>query len=211
MNKTTKQYIMEEKQPIRILHFSDFHLNGKYVEDAKTLLQNMLDAIKKANQQIDLVVFSGDMIDKGGKDFTGGITEALNTFKTEVVDEICNRLKLTADRFVFTPGNHDVNTQKADELTDEGIENNYMTDESKVSTFIKEPKLFRSKYFQRIEDVKEFEKNYYEGIMKDNYTYDLLASNLRYSIKDINIGVTSLNSSWRYNDESKRKNMIVPT
>ena len=209
MHKTTKQYIMEEKQPIRILHFSDFHLNGKYVEDAKTLLQNMLDAIKKANQQIDLVVFSGDMIDKGGKDFTGGITEALNTFKTEVVDEICNRLKLTADRFVFTPGNHDVNTQKADELTDEGIENNYMTDESKVSTFIKEPKLFRSKYFQRIEDVKEFEKNYYEGIMKDNYTYDLLASNFRYSIKDINIGVTSLNSSWRYNDESKRKNMIV--
>ena len=54
MNKTIKQDIMKEKQPIRILHFSDFHLNGKYVEDAKTLLQNMLDAIKKANQQIKI-------------------------------------------------------------------------------------------------------------------------------------------------------------
>ena len=200
---------MEEKQPIRILHISDFHLNGNYVDDAKTLLQNILDAIEKANQQIDLVVFSGDMIDKGGKDFSGGITEALNTFKTEVIDEICNTLKLSADRFVFTPGNHDVNTQKADNLTDEGIERNYMTDESKVSTFIKDPNLFRSRYFQRIEDVKEFEKNYYEGIMKDDYTYDLLASNFKYLIKDIKIGITSLNSSWRYNDESKRKNSIV--
>ena len=200
---------MDKKQPIRILHISDFHLNGKYVDDAKTLLQNMLDAIEKTNQQIDLVVFSGDMIDKGGKDFSGGITEALNTFKTEVIDEICNKLKLSADRFVFTPGNHDVNTQKADNLADEGIENNYMTDESKVSTFIKDPNLFRSKYFQRIEDVKEFEKNYYEVIMKDGYTYDLLASNFKYLINDIKIGITSLNSSWRYNDESKRKNLIV--
>ena len=63
---------MDKKQPIRILHISDFHLNGNYVDDAKTLLQNILDAIEKANQQIDLVVFSGDMIDKGGKTFLVG-------------------------------------------------------------------------------------------------------------------------------------------
>jgi 3',5'-cyclic AMP phosphodiesterase CpdA len=200
---------MAEIQPIRILHISDFHLNGKYVDDAKTLLQNMLDAIENANLQIDLVIFSGDMIDKGGKDFSGGITEALNTFKTEIIDEICSKLKLTIERFVFTPGNHDVNTKKANELTDIGIETTYMTEESKVSTFIKNPDLFRSQYFQRIEDVKEFEKGCYESIMKDDYNYDLLASNFKYLIKDIKIGVTSLNSSWRYNDESKRKNLIV--
>ena len=208
-NNTTKQDIMEAKQPIRILHISDFHLNGKYVDDAKTLLRNMLDAIEKSDQPIDLVVFSGDMIDKGGKDFTGGITEAFSTFKNVVIDEICKRLKLTADRFVFAPGNHDVNTLKADDLTDVGIEQNFMTEEAKVSTFIKDPDLFRTKYFQRIEDVKEFERKYYEDIMNNNYTYDLLASNFKYVIKDIKIGITSLNSSWRYNDESKRKNLIV--
>ena len=38
---------------------------------------------------------------------------------------------------------------------------------------------------QKIEDVKEFEKNYYEVIMKDGYTYDLLASNFKYLINDI--------------------------
>lgn len=77
-----------ENSPIRILHISDFHLSGKYIEDAKTLLDNLLDAIVQSNQQIDLVVFSGDMIDKGGKDFTGGIVEAFNTFKNVVIDVV---------------------------------------------------------------------------------------------------------------------------
>jgi len=67
--------------PIRILHISDFHLNGKYIEDARTLLDNLLDAVIQSNQQIDLVIFSGDMIDKGGKDFSGGIGEAFIAFK----------------------------------------------------------------------------------------------------------------------------------
>lgn len=197
-----------ENSPIRILHISDFHLSGKYIEDAKTLLDNLLDAIVQSNQQIDLVVFSGDMIDKGGKDFTGGIVEAFNTFKNVVIDVVCDRLNISADRFIFTPGNHDVNTKKANELEDYGIENMYMNSEDKVSQFIKDPNLFVGKS-QRIEDVKKFEKGYYTSIMGEKYHYGILASNFLYTIKGKSVGITSLNTVWRYNDESKCNNKII--
>ena len=42
---------MEEKQPIRILHFSDFHLNGERMEDAKHVLNHMLKSLEKINQE----------------------------------------------------------------------------------------------------------------------------------------------------------------
>lgn len=197
-----------EISPIRILHISDFHLSGKYIEDAKTLLNNLLDAIIQSGQQIDLVVFSGDMIDKGGKDFVGGIDEAFNIFKSIVIDVICNKLRISADRFVFTPGNHDVNTAKANELEDYGIEEKYMNSENNVSQFIKSPNLFGGKS-QRIEDVKNFEKRYYTDIMGEKYHYGILASNFLYTIKEKSIGITSLNTVWRYNDESKCTNKIV--
>ena len=197
-----------DDSPIRILHISDFHLNGKYIKDAKTLLNNLLDAIIQSDQQIDLVVFSGDMIDKGGIDFVGGIDEAFNTFKNDVISVICDKLKISADRFIFTPGNHDVNTIKANELEDYGIESKYMNSEDKVSLFIKDPTLFEKKS-QRIEDVKEFEKEYYSDIMGDRYHYDALASNFLYTIKGKTVAITSLNTVWRYNDESKCINKIV--
>ena len=61
----------------------------------------------------------------------------------------------------------------------------------------------------QLEEVKEFEKRYYSDIMKDKYHHDLLASNFIYSINDKSVGVTSLNTVWRYNDESKCKNKII--
>ncbi|MBP9990607.1 MAG: metallophosphoesterase [Bacteroidales bacterium] len=193
--------------PIRILHISDFHLNGKYVEDAKTLLNYLIDAIIGSGQQIDLVVFSGDMIDKGGKDFVGGINEAFSTFKEIVIDSICSKLKISPDRFIFTPGNHDVNTKKVNHYEDVGIENESMNNEDQVSQFIKGPELPRAT--QRIEDVKNFEKEFYTSNMGDRYHYGILASNFLYEIKGKSIGITSLNTVWRYNEESKRTNKIV--
>lgn len=198
----------EEERPIRILHISDFHLSGNYIEEAKTLLDNLLDAIMQSGQQIDLVIFSGDMIDKGGKDFVGGIDEAFNTFRSLVIDVICDKLKISADRFIFTPGNHDVNTAKANDLEDETIERRYMNGEEQVSQFIKVPNLFRERS-QRIEAVKAFEKRYYTDIMDEKYHYDLLASNFLYTIHGKSVGITSLNTVWRYNDESKCTNKIV--
>ena len=57
---------------MRILHFSDFHLRpNKQGERSMDIFNRMMDKLQEINQEanIDLVIFSGDMIDKGGKYF----------------------------------------------------------------------------------------------------------------------------------------------
>lgn len=54
---------------MRIIHFSDFHLQGgKILILHKINAEKLLDALRKVNKQkeIDLVVFGGDLIDRGG-------------------------------------------------------------------------------------------------------------------------------------------------
>ena len=57
---------------MRILHFSDFHLrpNGQG-KRSMDIFNRMMEKLQEINleENIDLVIFSGDMIDKGGKDF----------------------------------------------------------------------------------------------------------------------------------------------
>ena len=54
---------------MRILHFSDFHLNGGMIQDAKHTLKYMFIAIEQIQEEtpIDLVIFSGDILERGGE------------------------------------------------------------------------------------------------------------------------------------------------
>lgn len=123
---------MEEKQPIRILHISDFHLNGKRIEDAKHVLNYMLKCLNEINskRQINLVVFTGDMLEQGGIGYEN-IKCGFEAFNSEVISPILQALNLPKDRFIFTPGNHDVNRNSDKKPLDE-----YCINHSKNSTEI---------------------------------------------------------------------------
>lgn len=56
---------------MRILHFSDFHLNGKKLAEAQQILDQMIAVINvlKKEQKFDLVIFTGDMLEQGGDGF----------------------------------------------------------------------------------------------------------------------------------------------
>ena len=57
---------------MRIIHFSDFHLRADQLERAESIVKRLKEALRTINteRQIDLIIFSGDMIDKAGKDFS---------------------------------------------------------------------------------------------------------------------------------------------
>lgn len=199
---------MSEIQPIRILHFSDFHLNKNHEEHAEKLLSNMLKAIKANNKPIDLVIFSGDMIDQGGKSY-GDISVAFERFKEIVIDKICDQLNISSERFVFTPGNHDIDGTKINPEADIGINQIHMTEEGKVHEYITTKSIFEREYPGRIQSVKDFEKLYYETLSNVQYTQGVLASNFVFSINGIKIGVSSLNTIWRCN-YAKEKSEFNP-
>lgn len=54
---------------INILHFSDFHLDANHEKDANRILDKMVSCIHEDNKTIDLIIFSGDMINQGGRNY----------------------------------------------------------------------------------------------------------------------------------------------
>ena len=58
---------------MKILHFSDFHLNqaSNSLLKSQGLIEQMISALKRNEMErtIDLVLFTGDMVDVGGKSF----------------------------------------------------------------------------------------------------------------------------------------------
>jgi len=123
---------------LRILHFSDFHLNKKNLEDWNYFIKkSLLDELKKIHEQepIDLIVLTGDLIDKGGAVF-GSIEKAFEAFRENIIEPITHTLGLSIERFLIIPGNHDLN-QKADkEFTDIGLRS-YFASADIIQDFIK--------------------------------------------------------------------------
>ena len=102
---------------MRILHFSDFHLRpnglGKRSMD---IFHRMMEKLQEINQEenIDLVIFSGDMIDKGGKDFNISLDECFQDFKKNIIKPLVESLHIGYHQFLFVPGNHEVDRSRKD-------------------------------------------------------------------------------------------------
>ena len=88
---------------IRILHLTDFHLNRKTLKDWDDFLKDaFFKKIEELQNEkpIDLVLFTGDMLDKAGFDFKEindsiqPTTKALNKFKKHIVEPILEKLNI---------------------------------------------------------------------------------------------------------------------
>lgn len=194
---------------IRILHLTDFHLDNRTLEDwnkfYKEALFNKIDEIQSV-KRIDLVLFTGDMIDKAGKDF-GSVKEGLESFNKNVIQPILQKLELDVSRFILCPGNHDINRFKDDEIDENGVKTT-LTSTEKVIDFIKKADEKGSyQRIERIKEYKEFEKKLYEDIVdKDQAVFKF---SLKIEIKGRTIGISSLNSSWRCYGNDDFHNIIL--
>lgn len=189
---------------MRILHFSDFHLNGKKIEDAMHTLKYMIKSLKKINeeQSIDLVIFSGDMLERGGAGYNGDLRVGFNDFKEKVIVPIMTILNLPLSRFIFTPGNHDIDREADDEIIEAGIEEK-TKEFNDIVKFAKDQKIH--KYTARINDFKDFEKEYYEEREDLIYRGSRFVSTFEYDINGTSVGISSLNNVWRCGFDDRNK------
>lgn len=160
---------------IRILHFSDLHINGNY--DQNTVLKCFLKDIE--NNKFDLVICSGDIAAKG--DFS----------KKENILGFFKELKRIVGNIpiVTCPGNHDVNLNKRNKIFNDlfNIENPkkaneffdglYLDPNDQLLTHLKD-------YNEIAGEINELDLN-----NKIFFTKKIIINNKK-------IGVASLNSSW---------------
>lgn len=194
---------------IRILHLTDFHLDKKRLDDWNNFYKEaFLKKVKDINDEkaIDLILFTGDMLDKAGKDF-GSVKNGLDSFKTNIIDPILSFLNLDISRFIICPGNHDVDRYADDEMDENGIKTTLVNPE-KVIDFIKKSNNSKSfKRIERIKEYKEFELDLYKEC--DDKEQTIFKFSLRLEIGDKTVGISSLNSSWRCVGDSDFQNLIL--
>ncbi|MBN7575670.1 MULTISPECIES: metallophosphoesterase [Clostridium] len=192
---------------MRIVHLSDIHLNK---EDLKNFQEFVLPALIKdldeynSNQKIDLVLITGDLIDKGGKSL-GGIENALKLFVENVIEPIKNEFGLGYEKFFFVPGNHDIDENVDSPRIEKGLTAD-LGDTDSVNKFIDEDTL---EGIERILPYKKFEEEYYKNcvLSKDITNFQ---SSYVINIEGTTIGVNCLNTAWRcYNSKTDKEKILL--
>lgn len=187
---------------ISILHFSDFHLDGKDEKGAENIVENIIDVLVESQIKVDLIIFTGDMINKGGEGYPD-IETAFKRFMELVITPMCEALALNQNRFIFVPGNHDIKRDDDDDAIEDYMETK-TTSVDNVVEILKDPKTERRT--GRINRVKKFEYDHYSSLLDDeHYKYSRYDSHFIVDIEGCKVGVSSLNTVWRcgFDDEKK--------
>ena len=98
-------------RPLCILHLSDLHFSGSADADAKIVIGALLRDIereRKAGTIIDLIVFSGDLVQAGKN------REAFDEARKDFIERVIAVAGISPDRFVICPGNHDIDRDVVD-------------------------------------------------------------------------------------------------
>lgn len=192
---------------MRILHFSDFHLRpnglGKRSMD---IFHRMMEKLQEINleENIDLVIFSGDMIDKGGKNFTVPLYRCFQDFEKNIIKPLVELLHIGYHQFLFVPGNHEVDRIRKDKNL-EPKTNNDDDIEYFLSTNSTVPQLLDFLCFQR----EYYEAHKIEGMLVDNKGLQMtLILPLNNGIK---VGVSLLNSAWMCKGDEDKGNIKIGT
>jgi len=190
---------------VRFVHLSDFHLSKSGVKDLnEMIIRALLIDLEEFNaeKKIDLIFFTGDLIDQGGKSFNS-IDEAFMEFDKHVITPIVDTLGIDKSKFIFVPGNHDIDRNADDRHTEIGLSED-LNNEKKVIDFIDTNPETKIK---RILPFKKFE-NFIHSNTENSYITNF-QSNYIYSIEGIEVGVSALNTSWRCYDSSEDHGNIL--
>ena len=181
---------------MRILHFSDVHINVNNLEFTRKQIRKMLNSILNHYNQkpsIDLVVFSGDMIMSGGVDNKGNniftLADGFHTFKDEVIVPICTTLKLPIDHFILTMGNHDADWKQAND----DIKNEINKSKNSLEILTLYNKYINSNNAPWICDFNSLRDSLYS---ESNYSKNNGFANLILSLDGKKVGISMLNSAW---------------
>lgn len=198
---------------MRIIHLSDIHLSSENLIELRTFyLKALISELQTFNSQIkiDIIVISGDLVDKGGKsllkmDEFSSFSNPYLIFEKEFITPISLELKLNKDQFLFVPGNHDINRDEIEEISEAGLMSIIKSPEeaNRIVNIINNKKFY---HLNRQNDFKEFERQYYNS----NYSMSPFESTYIHE-SSIKVGFGLINDSWRCSENLKLENHFFGT
>lgn len=186
---------------MRILHFSDVHLSKDKKAAVEMIRDRMIEKLNSINSstsnKIELVIYTGDFLDKGGFDSDGNsfetVQEGLIMFDELFITPLMDSLHLSKDRFIMTIGNHEIVRKKVPQEDIDILHNNR---EHLLEDFYW--RIMSRDNITWLEDYKSFEKEYYLNHNNEEHKY--IQKELD-SFHSINIGgqivnLMSINTVW---------------
>lgn len=187
---------------LNILHISDSHIQKKDMSEIKEIIQKMINDIYKVQTEksiaIDLICFTGDLVQKGDEAIDG--ERQLQLAKSVLVDPLLEALNLPLDRFIFVPGNHEVDTKKIVVALEKGLQIKSLDD---IKILMDN---FDYLYKNRLD--------YFYDVIKESQPdakFGILGYSCRKEINDIDVGLACVDSSWRSSGKgmSEKGNLYI--
>lgn len=155
---------------LNILHISDAHIQLDAKEEVSEIVVKMInDALKVQKEQdikIDLVCFTGDLIQRGDKALDD--EKQLEIAEEILVNPLLNSLGLENNKFIIIPGNHEVDVKKIVKATEKGLLVDSLEEINDNVSDMNESYLARLDYFYQWID------NYYDDIIREKIGYAFL-------------------------------------
>lgn len=175
-------------ESLNILHISDAHIQKKDKSEIKAIVEKMINDIlkiqKEQNIKINLICFTGDLIQRGDKALQDEME--LEIANEVLVQPLLNGLGLEKKQFIIVPGNHEVDITKITKATEKGLLVNSLDDINENINDMDESYLKRLSYFYEVVNAS------YEDIMKEKIGYAFIRE-----IDGRKIGIVCLDSAWR--------------
>lgn len=187
---------------MRIIHFSDFHLDFDQITRCVDLVNRMIQALQQVHQEkaIDVIVFSGDLIDRAGCNFSvPKMKTGFEKFEEIVIKPITTALGLPANRFIFTLGNHDVDREAETKRANTNLTKK-LRDAAEVDRFINQKNVETK--IPRIAEYNKFRNDYWDRNKSDaDVDVTPLQMGIKLNINGARVGFNCLNTAWRcYSD-----------
>lgn len=193
---------------IRIFHISDFHLNGKTLQDWEDYQKDsFIQFVNENKASENFIVCTGDMVDKGGRCF-GGILEGLKKFHEHVISPIVQQTQIPVERFIVAPGNHDIDRSADKDYTIAGVRAEIKSiGVNKINEYVRQLLEDKGEPAKRVAAYYEFGCELYKGLSNIKTSY--LGAVYNYDIDGRKISFTSFNSVWNCSDDRDREEGIA--
>lgn len=188
---------------MNILHLTDLHYNHDSHEKFTQydLTNKLINYIENIDEQIDLIIFSGDLIFRGDNNLD--FEEAQKNF----LDILEKKVKISRDRIILTPGNHDMDRS----FKSESLEERFATkikDSDSLYDFFQKKDFDLNTSLNTTKNYNNFIKKYYSEC--NNIEVHELYSTHKLNIDNCELGIISINSSWRSVDDTSNGKLLFP-
>lgn len=191
---------------LRVIHLSDFHLESESPSLLKkSIVKSLCKDLKAYVNDHVLLVFTGDLVDKGGLEFHDK-DNVFQAFEREFVTPLIETYPTLRGKLFVVPGNHDVVRAKIDKWTEAGLKES-LVNQKELEAFIDENHQ-GSPHLSRIEDYQKWARDFYnrhnpEGVIssfENCFVFDL---------GPYKIGVACLNSAWLCKDDNDKGQLLL--